>query len=640
MSYKKNVFRAPRWVTELASSLMKTVQDFHRITSGRHPGSPGANATGTMPHPTKPANIPHVREDTQTTVNLDTSEEHTGLKKTETTAEAESAQIKENQKTPEAQRPHKFQAAKWTHPNGHPRCILCGDEERTGGMCSGAVAPLEKAMPRFVGEVDPQKENVAVPHPLNPRDVVWQHQPAKAKSFQNRIDQNIDKFTSQFGEHGPALKAGLQRVLANKKHTDLVPTALKAGDTHAPRRRHVAYLVTGDPAAKIKHIGNGEFIWRQDRHGETPGQHTWWKVNHQGVQDVTKQYENKPQDFFEKSDKVSYNKGDANDQATRNGTGSAIRNPVLGGNGITGGPLAKADELAPVGSGVNDLRSAGHSGQSRGASGSQAAAGDGVKVLMFFYAQRKSAYEPPKSATGVKVAWIPGSLFVDKADGYYKPNGRSRVKGEAMMVDASELPQMDKEESAANYARVPVQTEDGRQAFAYAWRGKLPDDVIASPSWPAHSASPIWSAKDDKPLTKSEPVHVSTVAVIDPVTGAILMGRRQDDGRYTNPGGHGNPGEDPLRAAKRELFEESGIRAKHLTYLGSKSVTTHEGKQKIIHCYAMFGKPTGVTGKNDPDAEVRSWYWVNIKDGKLPAEVVENLHSPRNALLELLGLMS
>ena len=50
----------------------------------------------------------------------------------------ESERIRESKVTPAAQRRHRFKAAKWTHPNGHPRCRICGDEERTGGMCEGA----------------------------------------------------------------------------------------------------------------------------------------------------------------------------------------------------------------------------------------------------------------------------------------------------------------------------------------------------------------------------------------------------------------------------------------------------------------------------------------------------------------------
>jgi hypothetical protein len=49
--------------------------------------------------------------------------------------DAESEKIKENSKKPAAKRRHKFKPAEWTHPNGHPRCLTCGDEEPEGGYC-------------------------------------------------------------------------------------------------------------------------------------------------------------------------------------------------------------------------------------------------------------------------------------------------------------------------------------------------------------------------------------------------------------------------------------------------------------------------------------------------------------------------
>ena len=51
--------------------------------------------------------------------------------------EEENEKIRENKKKPDAFADHKFKAAKFTHPNGHPRCLVCGDEERTGGECEG-----------------------------------------------------------------------------------------------------------------------------------------------------------------------------------------------------------------------------------------------------------------------------------------------------------------------------------------------------------------------------------------------------------------------------------------------------------------------------------------------------------------------
>lgn len=76
------------------------------------------------------------------------------LKKSQISYEEESEHIRENKKTPEAQQPHKFKGAVWTHPNGHPRCLLCGDEQREGGMCSGA--DLKKAPEELICAVGSQ----------------------------------------------------------------------------------------------------------------------------------------------------------------------------------------------------------------------------------------------------------------------------------------------------------------------------------------------------------------------------------------------------------------------------------------------------------------------------------------------------
>ena len=48
----------------------------------------------------------------------------------------ETAVINENKKKPQAKEVHGFKAAKYTHPNGHPRCLICGDEEPIGGVCN------------------------------------------------------------------------------------------------------------------------------------------------------------------------------------------------------------------------------------------------------------------------------------------------------------------------------------------------------------------------------------------------------------------------------------------------------------------------------------------------------------------------
>lgn len=61
------------------------------------------------------------------------------------TYEQETERLRENKKSPEAMKPHKFKAAQWTFPNGHPRCAICMDEERTGGMCEGRKEDVIKS---------------------------------------------------------------------------------------------------------------------------------------------------------------------------------------------------------------------------------------------------------------------------------------------------------------------------------------------------------------------------------------------------------------------------------------------------------------------------------------------------------------
>lgn len=56
----------------------------------------------------------------------------------------ETEKIKENKKLPLANKPHEFKAAKYTHPNGHPRCLICGDEEPIGKVCNMSEAWYQK----------------------------------------------------------------------------------------------------------------------------------------------------------------------------------------------------------------------------------------------------------------------------------------------------------------------------------------------------------------------------------------------------------------------------------------------------------------------------------------------------------------
>jgi SAM-dependent methyltransferase len=73
--------------------------------------------------------------------------------------ERESELIRENKK--KATFPHKFKAAKWTHKNGHPRCLLCGDEETIDGICHKSAPPLSKSAHEYYEEMENWDEEMA-----------------------------------------------------------------------------------------------------------------------------------------------------------------------------------------------------------------------------------------------------------------------------------------------------------------------------------------------------------------------------------------------------------------------------------------------------------------------------------------------
>lgn len=122
--------------------------------------------------------------------------------------------------------------------------------------------------------------------------------------------------------------------------------------------------------------------------------------------------------------------------------------------------------------------------------------------------------------------------------------------------------------------------------------------------------------------------------------GKMLMGKRRDNGKWTNPGGHLDPGEAPIDGAIRELYEEAGIKAekKDLVHLVSEKVTTPQGKKYVIHAYKYEIKDKPSTSmKEDPDAEVHRWQWVNYEP--MSKDILDNLHSPKNCILKEMGIM-
>lgn len=138
--------------------------------------------------------------------------------------------------------------------------------------------------------------------------------------------------------------------------------------------------------------------------------------------------------------------------------------------------------------------------------------------------------------------------------------------------------------------------------------------------------------------------QVATVGLIDVDGRKLLMGLRKDNGRWTNPGGHLEKGESPIRGAIREVKEESGIKINEddLVHLKSRVVTKPGGEKLKIHAFKVFfgsDRLPKTTTKHDPDEEVHEWKWIPMAGG-LPKDVRSNLHVPlgRNVLLDNLNL--
>lgn len=131
--------------------------------------------------------------------------------------------------------------------------------------------------------------------------------------------------------------------------------------------------------------------------------------------------------------------------------------------------------------------------------------------------------------------------------------------------------------------------------------------------------------------------HVAAVAVVH--DGKLLMGKRRDSGKWTQPGGHLNEGEDPTSGAIRELREEAGMNATSMKHLKSEKVTTKTGQKYVIHAFKATVKDPSTSMKADPDEEVERWHWVSIEDGISP-DIYDNCHVPpdKNLVFKCLNI--
>lgn len=106
----------------------------------------------------------------------------------------------------------------------------------------------------------------------------------------------------------------------------------------------------------------------------------------------------------------------------------------------------------------------------------------------------------------------------------------------------------------------------------------------------------------------------------------ILMGKRNDNGMWTQPGGHLDKGECPYQGAIRELKEETGLDAKDISLVK----VIKNGHIMVYVFETKIDMEQDIDCTNDPDNECDAWEY------KDPNDVCEELHVPveRNALLK------
>lgn len=114
-------------------------------------------------------------------------------------------------------------------------------------------------------------------------------------------------------------------------------------------------------------------------------------------------------------------------------------------------------------------------------------------------------------------------------------------------------------------------------------------------------------------------------------SGKMLIGLRADDGRWTCPGGHVEPKEEPKEAAHRELLEETGLKASSMECIGFCDV--REGLRVWSFLAVVEGSPDA---SDDPDEEFVEFKWVDPK--KFPKTILSNLHNRQDSTLQFLGV--
>lgn len=134
-------------------------------------------------------------------------------------------------------------------------------------------------------------------------------------------------------------------------------------------------------------------------------------------------------------------------------------------------------------------------------------------------------------------------------------------------------------------------------------------------------------------MTSAYAWETSVVVVSHPDRGVLLVRQNYGPHFFGLPGGTLEEGESPVRAAERELYEETGLRAKSLTAAGTRELmyprdgSWGSGKRYLAHVF-VAEQVTGSPAVQAPE-EIASVGWYPID--RLPSPLTP---SARAVLVE------
>lgn len=114
--------------------------------------------------------------------------------------------------------------------------------------------------------------------------------------------------------------------------------------------------------------------------------------------------------------------------------------------------------------------------------------------------------------------------------------------------------------------------------------------------------------------------HVTASAIVIGPRG-VLLHRHKRLGRWLQPGGHVDPGEDPQHTALRETYEETGITARHPAEGATIThVDAHDGGRGHVHLDVRYRVLAADVDPAPPVGESQEVYWFGWEDALAVAD--------------------